>query len=148
MKVLDLRCGQGHAFEGWFGSEDEFQRQLGAQMVSCPMCGNTAVSKCLSAPRLNLGGSKPPEHPQEDASSLTMATTPNAQAHLLQALRQWVAQADDVGGNFADQARQMHLGELPERSIRGQASAQQARELMEEGVPVLPLPDILKARLH
>jgi hypothetical protein len=97
---------------------------------------------------LNLGGSKAPENPQGEASSLDMATTPSAQAHLLQALRRWVAQAEDVGDDFADRARQMHLGDLPERSIRGQASAEQARELMEEGVPVLPLPDILKARLH
>ncbi|MFY7906729.1 MAG: DUF1178 family protein, partial [Burkholderiaceae bacterium] len=67
MKVLDLQCGQQHVFEGWFGSEDDFQSQLARGMVACPMCGDAAVTKKLSAPRLNLNTSR--GEPETSASA-------------------------------------------------------------------------------
>ena len=136
MKVLDLQCAQHHVFEGWFGSEDEFQGQLARGLVECPLCGDTHVTKRLSAPRINLGASAPAEPKQE-----VMATSDLAmQAKWLQMVRHVMANTEDVGENFAEEARRIHYGEVEERSIRGQASAQETAELLDEGIGVLPLP--------
>ncbi len=150
MKVLDLECSFGHGFEGWFGSEQDFQDQLQTQMIQCPVCGDQALRKRLSAPRLNLGA---PAQSGTEQTSATSARTPTAstdqmQAQLMRAMREMLRDAVDVGERFADEARRMHAGETEPASIRGQATAQQARELLAEGVPVLPLPDILKEPLH
>ena len=147
MKVLDLHCQAQHEFEGWFASEAEFQQQLESGLLSCPVCSSTQVSKKLSAPRLNLAHAKP-DQPLAEAKSTALAPTPQAQAELLQALRHMVSQSEDVGERFAQEARNMHLGDAPQRSIRGQATAEQTRELLEDGIPVLPLPDMLKQALH
>lgn len=141
MKVLNLRCSHGHAFEGWFGSEAEFQDQLTRGLVSCPLCGDVAIEKMPSAPRLNLGAEQPaptpPATPQNDERQRIWA-----------AMRQALANAEDVGERFVDEARRMHHGETEHRQIRGQASVADALELLEEGVPVLPLPDALKETLQ
>lgn len=146
MKVLDLRCGSGHGFEGWFGSEDDFQSQLGAGHIECPFCGQTDIHKRLSAPRLNLGAVAPaepsaaaPAKPSADTAMTTDAVRQQLQLAWLAAARQVIAQTDDVGTRFADEARRMHYGETPERAIRGQATRQQAEALAEEGIPVAPL---------
>lgn len=152
MKVLDIECSFGHSFEGWFGSEQDFQEQLQTRMIQCPVCGDQALRKRLSAPRLNLGAS----HTTEVAAPSDGATQPASpqasaqqlQAQMLRAMREMLRDAVDVGDRFADEARRMHTGEIEPASIRGQATAQQARELLAEGVPVLPLPDILKEPLH
>ncbi|MBE7940751.1 MULTISPECIES: DUF1178 family protein [Ramlibacter] len=133
MKVLDLQCTHGHGFEGWFGSEDDFQGQLARQLVECPICGDTGIAKRLSAPRLNLGAEAPRQ---------PVAATPDArqQAEWLKLMRQVMASTEDVGERFAEEARRMHYGEAGERAIRGQASPEETRALLEEGIPVLPLP--------
>lgn len=161
MKVLNLQCSSGHVFEGWFASEDDFQDQQARQLVACPLCSDTAVSKMLSAPRLNLGrGSEPP--PARDAArpaaagageqaSPVAALPPQAmQAAWLQMVRRVLAQTEDVGERFADEARRIHHGEAAERGIRGQATPQQTEELLEEGIAVMPLPipDSLKNTLQ
>jgi hypothetical protein len=135
MKVLNLRCSLGHDFEGWFGSEDDFQLQLGTQLVECPLCGDTAVSKQLSAPRLNLGA-QAPDAKQE------VVTTPDAtmQAAWLKMVRHVMANTDDVGERFPEEARRIYYGETEERGIRGQASREETEALMEEGIGVMPLP--------
>ncbi|MEY4426741.1 MAG: hypothetical protein RL535_1039, partial [Pseudomonadota bacterium] len=74
MKVLDLQCSQQHSFEGWFGSEDDFQSQLVRSLVQCPMCGNAEITKKLSAPRFNLGKSVAPST-ETAASSKTESKT-------------------------------------------------------------------------
>lgn len=163
MRVLDLACRTGHRFEGWFGSDEDFSAQCASGLVTCPVCGDPSVSKQLSAPRLNLGRGQTsllqPKHamPSTDTdqaldgahrhSSVSVAgpesqISSTLQAEMLRALRRLVSETEDVGRRFADQARRMHHGELPSRSIRGQASTQEALELLEEGVPVLPLPDL------
>lgn len=165
MKVLNLQCAHQHSFEGWFASEDDFQTQLARGLVECPMCADKGIHKLPSAPRLNLGG-----HPAQgaavgqgaqDAPSTVPATrvregvaasradaltnvvagaSPAEQAAFLKALRHVVAHTEDVGERFADEARRMHYGEAEARSIRGQASAREAVELVEEGIDVMPLP--------
>lgn len=153
MKVLDLQCASHHGFEGWFASEDEFQRQLKAGLVACPFCGATDVVKRLSAPRLNLGAQaqQPPStHPQATGVPSVPTGEPDLAAELMQAMRRLVAATEDVGTRFTEEARKMHYGESPERGIRGQATPEQARDLLEEGIPVLPLalPKALKEPLH
>ena len=136
MKVLNLQCGHGHGFEGWFGSEEEFQDQLGRGLVECPMCADVQVSKLPSAPRLNLGSSEPAA-PKQD-----VATTPDMelQAMWMKMVRHVLANTEDVGEKFAEEARRIHYGEREERGIRGQASREETESLMEEGIAVLPLP--------
>jgi len=142
MKVLDLQCAQGHAFEGWFASEDDFAAQREAALVQCPMCGDAQVSKKLSAPRLNLSSARaePHEHaPSKQSVAMGAAPPLNPMAAWLHMSRKLLEQTTDVGERFAEEARKIHYGEVPEHAIRGQASAQETRELLEEGIPVLPL---------
>lgn len=144
MKVLDLGCPLGHVFEGWFASEDDFQSQKARALVQCPLCGDTAIDKRLSAPRLNLGAQAPAARPvAEPAASAPAGTAvaPDAamQAAWLQMSRKLIANTEDVGPRFADEARRMHHGEVEPRGIRGQASAKEAVALLEEGISVLPL---------
>lgn len=135
MKVLNLQCSHGHDFEGWFASEDDFQGQLGRGLVGCPMCGDTSVTKMLSAPRLNLGAAEP--KPRQE---VTNAPTRSLQAEWMKMVRHVLANTEDVGPRFAEEARRIHYGETEERGIRGQASAQETEALLDEGISVMPLP--------
>ena len=146
MKVLNLHCAQRHSFEGWFGSEEDFQGQLGRGMVECPLCGDKEITKMLSAPRLNLGSAR-----SEPLSSSAMgapgavAQMPepapeNLQAAWINLVRHVMSNTEDVGKRFAEEARRIHYGESQERAIRGQASQQETADLLEEGISVLPLP--------
>lgn len=155
MKVLDLHCQNDHAFEGWFGSEQDFQSQLQRGLLTCPLCGDAQVRKALSAPRINLGARESPAttSPRPDAAEPSRVSDPAqvsmpAAASVLQWARQAAAQAEDVGSQFAEEARRIHRGDAPERAIKGQASADQTLQLLEEGVPVLPLPQAVTETLH
>lgn len=172
MKVLNLQCGHLHGFEGWFGSEEDFQSQLARGLVECPLCADKTIVKMPSAPRLNFGGHRAPV---DSALAPTNPVPPNTgevshgaelvatagafnqaganheqQAAFLKALRHVVANTEDVGDQFANQARAMHYGDAEPRSIRGQASRQDAFELLEEGIDVLalPMPAALKETLQ
>lgn len=159
MKVLNLQCAHQHVFEGWFASEDDYTNQLAQGLLSCPLCGDVQIQKMLSAPRLNLrtnrANATPPsaEEPVHGANTATerAPTDPAApvaptaqqfQAQLLNAMRQVLANTEDVGEHFADQARAMHHGDMDPRSIRGRTTPAVAMELMEEGIDVMPLPAI------
>jgi hypothetical protein len=148
MKVLNLQCSQQHAFEGWFASEEDFQSQLTRGLVACPLCADLSIQKMPSAPRLNLSASAAvPSTSREvaapDAAPVREMVAPvdvAGQAEFLKALRHVLANTEDVGRRFADEARAMHYGDAEHRNIRGQASAQEAVELIEEGIEVMPLP--------
>ncbi len=149
MKVLDLQCQHQHVFEGWFASEDDFQTQRAKQMVQCPLCGDEHISKMLSAPRLNLMTSRAdmvtdvnpvPESAVSVPASATAGMPPEMQAAWLQMVQHVMAHTEDVGPQFADEARKMHYGEAQERGIRGQVSVQETQALLEEGISVMPLP--------
>ncbi len=138
MKVLDLQCRHQHVFEGWFASEDDFLDQCRRAQVQCPVCGDVAISKRLSAPRLNLvaGRGEPPLAPEAagpQGAEQAMQHAWMALAHRI------VANTDDVGDHFAEEARKMHYGETKERGIRGQASQADAESLIEEGIAVMSL---------
>jgi len=152
MKVLNLQCAHQHEFEGWFGSEDDYTSQLERGLVSCPLCGDVHIQKKLSAPRLNLRAGRheaPAAAETATGSAVAMSNHHNAnpdlaamQARIMQALREVMANTEDVGERFADEARAMHHGEVEHRQIRGQASPQEALELMEEGIEVIALPSV------
>jgi len=160
MKVLDLQCGLGHSFEGWFGSEDDFVAQSQKSMVQCPLCGDAHILKKLSAPRLNLLTSRDSPRDQESAAQSVENTlaqpatpalsAPEITAAWMQMARSIVANTDDVGSEFAEVARKMHYGESEGRAIRGQTTADEARSLLEEGIEIMPfaLPDALKKPLQ
>lgn len=129
MKVYNLICEHDHRFEGWFSSEDDFKAQSDAHMIECPVCENHGVRKLPSAPRLNLSGA------QENKSEVEQV-----QKQFLQMVRKIVANTEDVGERFAEEARRIHYNEAPERAIRGVASVQEFVELAEEGIDAIPLP--------
>ncbi len=138
MKVLDLHCAHGHRFEGWFGSDEDFEAQNARGLVNCPACGDSSVAKLPSAPRLNVSGLKG-EAPARDPSQTVQAAWAQVVRHLMDS-------TEDVGERFAEEARRIHYGETEARGIRGQASREDAEALREEGIEVLalPLPPALK----
>jgi hypothetical protein len=146
MKVLNLQCSNSHSFEGWFGSENDFQSQLARGLVECPLCGDTGVSKMLTAPRLNLGAAQPA--PRQEVVTAPVAAS--LQAEWMKVVRHVMANTEDVGDRFAEEARRIHYGETEERGIRGQASREETEALEDEGIAVLPLliPKALKEPLQ
>jgi hypothetical protein len=126
----DLRCEKDHRFDGWFASAAGFDSLRAAQLVSCVVCGSTQVEKMLMAPALAHG---------PDKTGLTAPRNTAEQA--LAALRDKVeTESEYVGLNFATEARAIHAGNAPERSIYGEARFEEAKALIEDGVPVAPLP--------
>lgn len=150
MKVLNLRCTHGHGFEGWFGSAEDFDSQVERQLVACPVCGDTAIVKGLSAPRLNLGASREVGKGKEVAPQQAPSVPDSPEGRWMRAVREVLAKTEDVGSRFAEEARKMHYGEAAERGIRGQATPEQAEALLDEGIGVMPLlvPDALKEPLQ
>ncbi len=158
MKVLDLQCRLGHVFEGWFASEDDYQGQKQRGLMQCPLCADDHIEKRLSAPRLNLGHrdvSDPLNEPGPTAAPSVPVPHATVESTALQTAwmslaRKIVANTEDVGRHFAQEARRMHHGEVPERGIRGQATPDEAVQLLEEGIAVLPLqlPEAAKETLQ
>jgi hypothetical protein len=141
MKVLDLRCANGHAFEGWFASDDDFLDQGGRGLVECPLCADKAVTRLPSAPRLNLSGAREPVPlaPPEAGSAVEVRPA-DLQAAWLQTVRHLMTHTEDVGERFAEEARRIHYGEQPQRGIRGQATPEQRLALHEEGIETMSIP--------
>ncbi len=162
MKVLNLQCQQEHQFEGWFASEDDYQSQRERNLVECPICADNTIHKRLSAPRLNLLTSRlEPQPPVAEPVLRSQALVPleetvstpvaeEAQLAWLKMVQHVVANTEDVGQGFAEEARKMHYGETEERNIRGQVSMEETRLLLEEGIAVMPLPmpAALKGSVH
>ncbi|HEY1392180.1 MAG TPA: DUF1178 family protein [Methylibium sp.] len=149
MKVLNLLCSRGHGFEGWFGSEEDYQAQLERGLVECPLCADKGITRLPSAPRLNLSGLR--EEPTTPAPVVQppAAATPeqaSVEALWLSAIRHVMAHTEDVGERFAEEARRIHYGESEHRGIRGRTSQEEAVALAEEGIEVmaLPIPAALK----
>lgn len=148
MKVLDLQCSSLHIFEGWFSSEVDFLEQNNRKMIECPVCGDASIVKRLSAPRLNLGPSNVAlPSGQNDAPAIFDQTQQSAWMSIA---RRILANTEDVGTGFAEEARKMHYGEIKERGIRGHATPAEKEALVEEGISVLTLslPDALKEPLQ
>jgi hypothetical protein len=160
MKVLNLCCANGHGFEGWFASEDDYLAQNGKGYISCPMCADATIQRLPSAPRLNLSGAR--DAPAvvspagttgatgatgaaapETSTSMTVSTAhgmADMHAAWLRSVRNLMANTEDVGPRFADEARRMHYGEKEQRPIRGQASPDERAALADEGIETLAIP--------
>ena len=136
-----LKCDQGHAFDSWFKSAEAFDALLAGGHVACLICGSARVEKSLMAPSVRPARAAATPEPQ--APRLSQPASPAEEA--LAAMRREIEEKSDyVGLNFAAEARAMHQGEAPERAIHGEARPEEARALLEEGVPVLPLPFVPK----
>ncbi|MDK9705031.1 MAG: DUF1178 family protein [Sulfuritalea sp.] len=135
MIVLNLLCDHGHRFEGWFASGDAFREQSERHLVHCPQCQTSGVSQLPSAPHVKRGATDValPEKPAAPAAAPAMAA-------LHQALASMARQAENVGERFPEEARRIHYDEVPARTIRGIATADETRDLLEEGILVLPAP--------
>jgi hypothetical protein len=133
-----LSCEKSHSFESWFPSGDSYDVQARRGLIACPDCGSTRVSKAIMAPAVVAGNKA------QQASSAPVALLDERQQRLREMARhlrqEIVANTDDVGSKFPEEARAIHDGDAPARSIRGQATAEEARALIEDGVAVLPLP--------
>lgn len=133
MIVFDLRCGAGHVFEAWFGSTQAYDDQRGAKQIGCPFCGDTDVVKAVMAPSVAAKGNRRADPPAPAVMKEAMRMLAQSQAKALEG-SQW------VGTNFAKRARAMHDGDEATKPIHGQASVAEAKALVEDGVPVAPLP--------
>lgn len=134
MIVYDLCCGAGHGFEGWFRSAEEFESQRASAMVECPFCSDTQVTRRPSASRVNLVAGRGEREVSE--RRLDGAAHP-----LIEQLRHFVKEhVEDVGRDFAEEARKMHFGDSEVRSIHGLATRQEVSDLHEEGIEAAPLP--------
>jgi hypothetical protein len=137
MKVFDLICSDGHRFEGWFGSAEQFAEQCEAQAVCCPLCDSSDVHREPSAPRLNLGSDAPVETAANPKGALSEQSIV---ASVIDRLRRAIAETENVGPRFAEEARRIHYEEVPPRAIRGTASAREQRELDDEGIETMTIP--------
>jgi len=130
-----LRCGDGHHFDSWFQSDEAFASLAAAGRLACPECGDARIAKALMAPKVR-DSRKAAQPPQDE-----VAPTGEDRERALAELRAHVEQNSEyVGLNFAAEARAIHDGSSPERAIYGEAKIAEARALIEDGVPVAPLP--------
>jgi hypothetical protein len=158
LKVFDLQCANLHVFEGWFSSHEDYDSQQRRGLVQCPVCQNDKIEKRLSAPRLNVGhyhetsaqsASSQSSHQGNPSNAMTVASSPvsselvKLQAAVLQQMRDYVRKTENVGSDFADEARRIHEGEAVQRPIRGTATQEERESLIEEGIAVMPIPDFL-----
>ncbi len=155
-----LRCECGHVFDSWFADSTAYDRQHARGLVTCPLCDSASVEKAIMAPRLGRtkrapkGDSKDRSEsrevtdnlpavqtPPERAAPLMMAPQERELVAKLRELREHVTRtAENVGPRFSSEARKMHYGDIEQRAIYGEATRDEARSLIEEGVEVLPLP--------
>jgi hypothetical protein len=153
-----LACSKGHIFESWFSNSDAYDKQARRGLVECPVCGDTKVEKALMAPKLSGTRKRgraalpaPAPTPAADVTPSAEATAPVAMISpqeqefrtKLKELRDHLTRnADNVGKKFPEEARKMHYGETEHRSIYGEASLQDAKDLHDEGIEVHPLPTL------
>lgn len=127
----DLTCANDHQFDSWFRSGADCDALLAKKLVSCTACGDTAVRKALMTPGVSTS----------DKTAIDAPLRGKDDDHPLAKLKREIEEkADDVGQNFATQARDMHDGLIPNRPIYGQANGAETKALLEDGVPILPLP--------
>lgn len=134
MIVFDLKCTHAHVFEAWFGSSADYEDQRARGLLTCPICGDADIAKAVMAPNIPAKGNRAP-------ATATAAPDPKAlMAALAQVQAKMLEGSQWVGMSFADKARAMHAGEETAAPIHGQTSLAEAKALIEDGVPVAPLP--------
>lgn len=143
-----LTCAEGHAFDSWFKSADAFETVAGAGMVACPDCGNTQVTKSLMAPAVRPARKAAASQDTDTGAGALSAARTDTEKALAELRRKIEENSDYVGMNFATEARRIHDGEAPERSIFGEARPDDAKALIEDGIPVAPLPFVPKSKTN
>lgn len=145
-----LRCEAGHEFESWFQDSGAFDRQVKRKLVACPVCDSVKVEKAIMAPRIARKRSekRAPAQPNENPAPTPMLMSPENELRAkLRELRDFVkSNAEDVGQRFPAEARKMHYGEIKHRPIYGEATPDDAKSLVDEGVDVMPLPALPEDR--
>ena len=147
----NLRCERGHAFESWFQSSSAYESQEKRKLVNCPVCGSAKVERAIMAPQIVSKKSRDRAAPAPVPATSTEVTAPGStplmmaqerelRAKLKELRDHIVKNADNVGERFPNEARKMHYGDIEHRPIYGEASPDEARSLIEEGVEVSPLP--------
>lgn len=137
MIVFNLACGNDHPFEGWFSSAADFEQQQQATLLSCPVCGSQKVTKTVHAPYVNTGNVARPAERTAKGGAEQYA---NVGGELAQLIEHLIANSDDVGDAFPEEARKIYYQEAPERRIRGNASHDDVKDLREEGIDIIALP--------
>ena len=145
MIVFDLKCGQAHIFEAWFGSTPDYENQNARSLIACPACGDTSITKAAMAPAVAAKGNRATGRPVDAMPGPTNEAAPRNKrddgfGELLAAQRRMEAASDYVGGDFAARARAMHEGSEPSSGIYGEATPAEAVALAEDGIAILPLP--------
>jgi hypothetical protein len=154
-----LRCEQSHSFESWFQDSSAYDSQVKRKLVTCPVCGSAEVEKAIMAPRIaskkgrdsapapaRVETAAPAETPAGESTSLMMAQERELRAKIKELRDHIVKNADNVGERFPNEARAMHYGDKEHRPIYGEASPEEARALIDEGVEVSPLPTLPEER--
>jgi hypothetical protein len=136
--IFDLKCAAGHVFEAWFGSTADYEGQKKRGLVACPLCGSAEVAKAPMAPAVPAKGNSRPTAPEGVSGGPADVKAMLAAAAAMQ--KKILEQSEGVGERFADEARAIHLGEKQARAIHGRATREQAESLVEDGIPVAPLP--------
>lgn len=134
-----LKCDQGHSFDSWFQSAGAYDKLAASGMISCAICGSEQVDKAIMTPRVRPARSATAKDAPPAPGALSQPASPAEQA-LTEMRRHVEENSDYVGMNFATEARAMHDGDSPERAIYGEARIDEARALLEDGIPVAPLP--------
>jgi hypothetical protein len=150
----NLRCKEGHAFESWFQSSSAYEQQERRKQVECPVCGSSDVERAIMAPQIvtKKGRDAAPTEPAvapaaemtppSPSTPLLMTQERELRAKLKELRDHIVSNADNVGERFPNEARKMHYGDIEHRPIYGEASPDEARALIDEGVEVMPLPTL------
>ncbi|MRG55205.1 DUF1178 family protein [Phyllobacterium sp. SYP-B3895] len=127
---FSLHCEHDHDFEGWFHSNDDFDAQVEKGLVACPACGSHNIGKALMAPSVTTGR-------QKEKIAVAMSKMVSELKEMTRKVRE---NADYVGSDFAEEARKIHFGEVEKRGIYGEASQEEVKSLLDDGVDVMPLP--------
>ena len=128
-----LKCDQNHTFDSWFKSAEAFEMLVKKSMVVCSECGSTKITKAIMAPSVSTSRKK-------DNKPSELEKKSKLKNDILELKKKIEANSEYVGNNFANEARSMYLGETPERSIYGEAKTDDAKKLIDDGIPVMPLP--------
>nr|WP_272212153.1 DUF1178 family protein [Marinicella sp. W31]MDC2878059.1 DUF1178 family protein [Marinicella sp. W31] len=132
-----LSCDNGHAFDGWFSGSEDFDRQMAGGLLTCPVCNSAQIAKGLMAPQVSTARKQ-----DERKTALVDKARREALQKLKQAVTEIRKNSEDVGERFPEEARKIHYGESEQRGIIGAAKADEVRDLLEEGIEIMPLPTL------
>lgn len=151
MICFALKCPEGHGFDSWFQSGKAFETLLEGGHLECPTCGSHEIAKAIMTPRVT--GARDPVPPEAEkappvSKPLTLAPKTDLERALAQLKREISEKSDYVGDQFVSEVREIHAGKTPKRAIHGEARLDEARKLIEDGIPVLPLPFLRGNKLN